>query len=253
MSFIQVNGIKFHVQQMGKKGPPVVMLHGLFIGSMTTWYFSTAPLLKKMHKVLLFDLRGHGKTEKAQSGYDLDTMAKDLESLTSYYYDQPVILIGHSYGALVALRFAQNHPYLVKRLVLVEAPLPPFKKTAVDEFLTKGTDYLIQALPEPIRKFLALGSRKTKRLLQTLYFLKEESTLIEDICSESPLTEASLSPIKSPALCIYGSTSTCLDDGNKLTNMLCNSELEVLEGGHYLHLDNPKQLNRLILDFIKQN
>ncbi len=251
MSYINVNGIKFHTQQMGNKGSPLIMLHGLFVGSMTTWYFTTAPLLKKKYKVLLYDLRSHGKTEKVPSGYDLDTMVKDLESLTSVYNHEPITLIGHSYGALIALRYAQTNPNRVKRLVIVEAPLPPFNKTEIDDFLKKGHDYLLQVLPKPIQKVVLWGSRKTKRLVQTLYFLKDESTLINDMCSELPLTEESLSSVKVPTLCIYGTKSKCLDDGQRLKNMLPNADITILEGGHYLHLDNTKELNQSILDFIE--
>lgn len=251
MSYKNINGIKFHTQEMGKKGSPVIMLHGLFVGSMTTWFFTTAPFIKKKKRVMLYDLRGHGKTEKTPTGYNLDTMANDLEILTSNYTDQPVILIGHSYGALIALRFAQTYPNRVKQMVLVEAPLPPFQRTEVEDFLNKGHDYLIKALPETIQKFILFGSRKTKRLLHTLQFLKEESSLIDELCSEPPLLKQDISSVKTPTLCIYGTESKCLNDGHKLTAMLNNAEIKVLKGGHYLHLDNTKQLNQLILDFIE--
>ena len=103
----------------------VVMLHGLLIGSLASWYFTAAPALAKRHRVMLYDLRGHGRSERVASGYDLVTQTGDLQELADRFDDRPIDLVGHSYGGLIALRFALDHPGRVRRLVLVEAPLPP--------------------------------------------------------------------------------------------------------------------------------
>src|SRR5512147_3219033 len=101
------------------------MLHGLIVGSLAGWYFGPAGRLAQRHRVLLHDLRGHGRSDRTASGYDTHTLAGDLEALLDLAGDGPVTLVGHSYGALVALRFALRWPERVARLALVEAPLPP--------------------------------------------------------------------------------------------------------------------------------
>ena len=101
------------------------MLHGLLTGSMATWYFTAAPTLAETHSVHLFDLRGHGRSERVSSGYDTRTMGADLEALVSLNGETPIDLVGHSYGALVALHFTLKYPDRVRRLALVELPLPP--------------------------------------------------------------------------------------------------------------------------------
>src|SRR5262249_4217583 len=138
MPVVEKRGLSFHVQVVGS-GPPLVMLHGLIIGSMTTWYFSAAPRLARTHRVTLYDLRGHGRSARPPSGYDLATMADDLDALL----DGPATLVGHSWGALVALRLALRRPERVNRLVLVEAPLPPSR--AAGEMAA-----LLQLTPEQI-------------------------------------------------------------------------------------------------------
>ncbi|MGH7285457.1 MAG: alpha/beta fold hydrolase, partial [Polyangiaceae bacterium] len=60
MSLETRNGVALHVQRLGENGSPVVMLHGLFVGSMASWYFTAAPALAEKHRVLLYDLRGNG-------------------------------------------------------------------------------------------------------------------------------------------------------------------------------------------------
>ena len=75
-------GLTFHVQDLGRgegtrarARTPVVMLHGLLVGSLASWYFTSAPVLAEARRVRLFDLRGHGKSGRATSGYDVPTMA----------------------------------------------------------------------------------------------------------------------------------------------------------------------------------
>ena len=82
MSAVVANGLSFHVQELGA-GPPLVMLHGLLIGSLASWYFTAAPTLAQRHRVRLFDLRGHGRSEVARDGYGVGAMAGDLEALVA--------------------------------------------------------------------------------------------------------------------------------------------------------------------------
>ena len=134
MPVVTANQLSFHVQLLGDPGaPPLAMLHGLFIGSLAGWYFTAAPALARRHRVLVYDLRGHGRSERARSGYDTVTMADDLDALLGS--TRPVTLVGHSYGALVALRFALSRPGQVARLVLVEPPLPPSRAGEIASFV----------------------------------------------------------------------------------------------------------------------
>src|SRR5678815_1667967 len=58
MPLVAANGLQFHVQELGD-GRPVVMLHGLLIGSLASWYFTVAPALAPAHRCRLYDLRDH--------------------------------------------------------------------------------------------------------------------------------------------------------------------------------------------------
>ena len=73
-------GVHLNYQQWGH-GSPVVMCHGLLFGSMAAWYFSAALPLSGSHQVVLYDMRGHGKSDRAASGYDLATQVSDLEKV----------------------------------------------------------------------------------------------------------------------------------------------------------------------------
>ena len=71
MSVVTARDLAFHVQELGS-GPPVVMLHGLLVGSLASWYFTAAPALASRHRVRMYDLRGHGRSAPARTGYDLE-------------------------------------------------------------------------------------------------------------------------------------------------------------------------------------
>ena len=77
MPLIEAAGRRFHVQQLGS-GRPVVLIHGLVIGNLATWFFGVAPLLARSRAVLLYDQRGHGLSPPAESGFDLATSSADL-------------------------------------------------------------------------------------------------------------------------------------------------------------------------------
>lgn len=248
MPVVAANGARFHVQRMGS-GQPVAMLHGLFVGSLAQWYFTAAPELARTHEVFLYDLRGHGKSERTAGGYDLATMTADFAALTADY--PPMALVGHSFGALIALRFALDHPDRVSRLVLVEAPLPPSRFGELGEFVRRPPDEMLEALPAPLAAYLGRGGRQARRLLDSLRFLATESSLVADLEAEPDIDDAVLAGLDCPTLCLYGDASSCRESGERLARVVPGAALELLPGGHYLHLDQAAELTRRIAELCR--
>jgi len=239
MPIVNANGIGLHVQEIGA-GPPVVMVHGLLIGSLASWYFTAAPALAKDHRVRVYDLRGHGRSERAKTGYDVRTLAADLAALTS---DLGVVdVVGHSWGARVARRVALDHPARVRRLVLVEAPLPPSSTVEMSAFLEADPARWLDALPPQLREAAESGRRQAKRLIESLGFLILESSLLADLRAEPDIDDAELERLRIPVLLAYGDRSSCLAAGRRLERVIAGSRLAVLHGGHYLHLDARAEL-----------
>jgi pimeloyl-ACP methyl ester carboxylesterase len=245
------NGITLHIERLGEAGSPIVMLHGLFVGSMASWYFTAAPALAERHRVLLYDLRGHGKSERVRAGYDVATMTADLEAVVdAFAVAEKISLVGHSYGAVVALRFALRHPEKIRRLVLVDAPLPPSRLDELNAFVRKNPSEMTLALPPEIATSFAKQGRQARRLSEALHFLATETSLLDDLRGAKDVADSELQALTCETTCIYGSTSSCLPVGERLAKNIPRAKLVVLDGGHFLPAQNPVALTRAIREAI---
>ncbi len=241
------DGVALHVQEMGH-GPPVVMLHGLLVGNMSTWYWTAAPELARNHRVILFDLRGHGRSDRPRDGYDAERMTQDLASVIEHVTDGPVSLVGHSYGGFIALRFALRHPDRVRKLAVVEAPLPPSSLVEMDAFLCRTPTEMLASLPPVLRGAIADG-RRGARMAEGLRFLAQESTLIRDLRRAEDLPDEALRTLSCPLLAVYGADSSCRASGARLQSLLPDARLVSLPGGHFLPLETPRPLTAALTGF----
>ena len=236
--------------------PLLVLCHGLVIGSMATWYFSVVPELKKQFQILLYDQRGHGKSEWARNGYDLNSLVVDLEELLQHYgfLGEPIYLAGHSYGALIALHYSLKHPQQVLALGLVDAPLPAKDfiypsmenindRSAIQDFLPGLLkDNVTSSKSEPAR-------RRGKSLADRLDFLFLQSSLKEDVKSQGDIDDDRLRTLNMPILLLYGEQSDCLSAGQRLKSVIKSAELATLDCGHYITVEAPKEMSQLLSGF----
>ena len=119
------------------RGPTVVLVHGL--GSRATDWLAVARDLARDHRVVLTELPGHGLA--AMPGrLALDDAALALDRQIAEYGDEPVVLVGHSVGGLVAAAEALRSPSRVRALVLVETALRPQMDEAGREALLASLD-----------------------------------------------------------------------------------------------------------------
>jgi len=103
-------------------GPDVVILHGL--GTTAQDWLPVSRLLARHYRVTLVDLPGHGMSPLPEP-FSLDRAVAELDRALAETSDQPVILVGHSLGGLVAAQEALERPDRVRGLVLVETALKP--------------------------------------------------------------------------------------------------------------------------------
>ncbi|MEZ4320577.1 MAG: alpha/beta hydrolase [Myxococcota bacterium] len=220
-------------------GPPLLLLHGLFVGSAAQWYFTSAPALAASHRVVMVDLPSHGRSARRASGYTLDVLVQDLRIVVEAMGLEPLSMAGHSYGGLVALAYAARHP--LERLALVDVPLPG---QPAGEALS-SPEALMDAMPGPVREALDNGGRRARKLLESVAYLATETTLIEDMKREKPF---SVEGITVPTLLVYGVDSGCRPSRDVLRDSLPNLAGVVdLPGGHFLPAESPVELTEALV------
>lgn len=105
-----------YVEQGDPRGIPVVLLHGYT----DSWrsFEPLLPLLPHRVRAIAISQRGHGDSDRPSAGYRASDLAADLDSLLDAVGIQRAVVVGHSMGSLVALRFALARPDRVLGLVL---------------------------------------------------------------------------------------------------------------------------------------
>jgi pimeloyl-ACP methyl ester carboxylesterase len=101
-------GLLLHYRDWGGAGQPIVLLHGL-ASSARIWDL-VAPRLTRSGRVIAVDQRGHGLSAKPDDGYDYTSIVADVAGLVQALDLAPPVVVGHSWGASVALAYAAATP-----------------------------------------------------------------------------------------------------------------------------------------------
>ena len=117
MPFIEANGVSINYEVAGARGPVVVLLHELG-GTLHSWD-AVAPRLAERFRVLRYDQRGSGLSEKVRQEFTNDTLVDDLEALLKATAPPPPYhFVTVAAAATQSLRFLEKHPDQVGSLVL---------------------------------------------------------------------------------------------------------------------------------------
>jgi pimeloyl-ACP methyl ester carboxylesterase len=256
------NGVKIHYQQVGE-GPDVVMVHGI-TGNLAIWHLNILPALVDRYRVLTYDLRGHGLSSTPPTNYSLDDMADDLYRLLDALGIEKPVVVGHSYGADVALYLAANHPHRLSEVIAIEAALPAMEEVRKHsewvgwEYWVRALEeaglpippehrndlrYLIRATIDMPKKWGPLAGlpRNPKPMLKLL----EQTSLPEDYRKIGSLTLDRLPTISTPVTLLYADRSAFVDTFEYLREHLPNVHPVLLpqtEWGHFGPLEQPEMV-----------
>ena len=116
---IDVNGVHLSVREWPGDDRPLLLLHGL-ASSSHIWDLVAPQLRRAGHRVVAYDQRGHGLSSKPPSGYGFERVSGDAAGLIRTLGLERPVLVGHSWGANVALELAVRCPGLAAGTVLVD-------------------------------------------------------------------------------------------------------------------------------------
>ena len=243
MPEVTARGIRFHVQTCGSGEPVVVFLHGLVIDNLSSFYYTLAPPVAGAGATtVLYDMRGHGRTERTSAGYRAEDAVADLFAVLDALGHHRVHLVGNSYGGVVALRAALAEPARVAGLVLIEAHGPADRPQWHEDVLNTLTrSALLLEYERTAGQLLASGpsaesplgwrdQRRLGRTAATADALINGTTLIEDLAATAPVGPAALASLECPVLGVYGQHSDIADAGRLLLHHVPNCTLHTLPG-----------------------
>jgi pimeloyl-ACP methyl ester carboxylesterase len=105
---VNVGSLELQIREYEHPGSPVIFLH--FGGGNLMMWQRAVPYFQSQHRLILVDLRDHGKSDKPQAGDDIDQMAADVAGIMNTLQLEKAHLVGSSLGAEVALALAANSP-----------------------------------------------------------------------------------------------------------------------------------------------
>lgn len=117
--YFNLNGLTLHARDWGGKGTPLVLVHGL--ASNARIWDLVAPLLAKEHRVVALDQRSHGLSQPpADHNYTFDALCGDLHAVLEALQCPAPVVVGHSWGANVALEFAARYPGALRGALMLD-------------------------------------------------------------------------------------------------------------------------------------
>jgi pimeloyl-ACP methyl ester carboxylesterase len=251
-----VNGINIHYVQTGR-GSDLVLIHGI-ASNLGQWQLNILPPLVEDFRVTMYDLRGHGYSDTPPSGYTANHMVGDFSGLMDYLGIKRAVILGHSYGGVVALSYAALHPDRVEKLVLADTGIPLLepgrgrdalvercrellrqRNIDIPDQKAEDVPYLMeQILKRRQRRWRGMGARRAmarlSRLSNTTSFGKEYR--------EAPdLTLEMIRQVQAPVLLIYGARSPLTASFQALHEHLPNCRPVIVpNGGHFFPLEHPQ-------------
>jgi pimeloyl-ACP methyl ester carboxylesterase len=273
-SFAPTRGLRLCVTAWGPQdGPTIVCLHGI-LDHGPAWDDVAVLLAARGYQIIAPDQRGHGRSQHAPAGaYQLLDYVADLDALVNELSQragdsaQPVMLVGHSMGAAVAATFASLRPDRVSGLVLVEGLMPGEPpEDEVANLLSSRLRYLVSTPSHTVLPDIAAAAQRLQQATPTLPADRAQRTAARitrpcqgGVCwSWDPalLTRAdltydalSLTPhryrtlltrITAPVTFVYGNADH--PQLAQLRTTLPQAAVQVLPGGHHLHVEAPAAL-----------
>lgn len=105
---VKVNKIELQIRDNEKDGEPIIFLH--YGGSNLMMWEPIVPYFQEKYRIILVDLRGHGKSDIPETGYHIDEMSSDIIGVMHYLKLEKAHIVGSSLGAEVGISLAANYP-----------------------------------------------------------------------------------------------------------------------------------------------
>jgi 3-oxoadipate enol-lactonase len=255
--FMDANGVSLHYELAGARGHSVVLLHELG-GTLNSWD-AVAPRLATRLRVLRYDQRGSGLSEKVRQEFSNDTLVEDFEQLAKGAgFDPPYHFVTVAAAATQALRFLEKHPGDVGSLVLCN-PAPgvdPSRAAALDERAAFAMREGMRAsLPTTldISYPKTLGDPAEYKAYRGRYLGNDPVGFGYGFRALARTNMLHMLPqIRCPAMVVAGRHDTVRPHAGsaELAKKIPGARFALIEAGHFMPSQGPQPLVALLEDFL---
>lgn len=224
--------IKLYFKEKGR-GEPFILLHGN--GENWAYFKHQIDYFSNKYHVIAIDTRGHGLSPRGSAPFTIRQFAADLFNFTAEQEIESANILGFSDGGNIAIAFAMQYPQKVNKLILnganlntqgVKATVQKWIDNAYNDALEKGKND-----EQAMRKAEILGL----------------------MVNEPNFTTSDLKLIKAKTLVIVGTNDMIKRQHSRsIHKHIANSELQIVEGDHFLANKNWKEFNTVVNDFLNR-
>jgi pimeloyl-ACP methyl ester carboxylesterase len=253
LSAASLDGLNIHSTVTGNGSRTVILVHG-YTCDETSWT-EQVPALAKQYHVVTLDLPGHGKSDSPKDGkFSMDLFARAVEAVRSEVNAELVVLVGHSMGTPVVLRYAHLYPAHVSALVFVDGlmPLSPERSAALaNQGATMGGPNGRAQREAFIRKFFRTGTTpEVQAKVLAMMLAPPEATAVGAMnAAREPAGQTTEIP-RVPILGIYAGPSGIANEQAVHAAFPWVEYTSIPGTGHFLMLERPEEFNRLLLAFL---
>lgn len=257
------------IYEAGRGNPrSVVLVHG--VGDNGARDFAhEIKWLAREHHVVTFDLPGFGRSSKSNAPYTPENYVAFIKRIADRHVGRPFVLIGHSMGGLISLRYSATHPQDVERLIVANVPGVLHRLSFTSQYVAQRSAEWLPDFLRPVERVEAwarkfFGRMERNNNLDPAAVLADAATR-EAMFSGEPAQIAGfalthedvtrwLTLVSAPTLVVWGSRDDVapLRTGWLLVQKLAEARLTVLENsGHTPMEDVPEALRAAIEPFVR--
>jgi pimeloyl-ACP methyl ester carboxylesterase len=271
-SAIRTDLVRLQIDDSGGSGRAVVLIHGWPL-SAQAWEPQVSVLRSAGYRVVAYDRRGFGHSDKPESGYGYDMLADDLQRVLDQCALQDVTLVGFSMGGGEVARYIARHGESRLRSVVFAAAVPPCLMKTADNpegpLTPEKAQQMKKALQEDRTSFFDLFSKDFFSANGALQVTEAQRAAAVTLCHQSAQHAAlacmdafgttdfreDLKKVTVPTLVIHGEADAIVPfegSGQRTHRAVPHSQLVTVKGApHGLNVSHAPAFNEALLSFLR--
>jgi pimeloyl-ACP methyl ester carboxylesterase len=251
------DGTTLRYVDKGTGKPPMLFLHG-WTCNLTT-FRDQVPYFAKNRRVVAYDQRGHGESDKPDQDYSVDGFVEDAVWLIKKLDLQKPVLVGHSMGGIISLNIVRRHPELASAVIFIDStllPLPEASGALVEPLYAGLQTPAYASVAEGFARMAFFNAGTDPALVEELLsVIKSTPQRLMYTAMKSLLDERSIpgGPIPVPSLYIGASepgSERVLASEDGLRDRYPGIDVVRVPAAHFVQMEQPAATNKIIKDFL---